>query len=346
MVIAARRSAFWLIVLVPVLFLFYQRFAGDPFRRMAILDGPNFIATDKATFLKPESPVVGLVFEGQPYAYPTASLAAAPVIVHADGDKRLLVMYSPYAGRAEAFVVDNTIKPRELDIVSMPADALLLYNARIGQFINAFTGATLAGEAPEGFKTPIETRRTNWREWRTLHPDSQVLAAGAARPPRSSRPASRPAPSTSSSPSTPAWCCCSPPRTPWPSRPARSPATPSRSTSTPAGPTSSSTASAAPAGSARLTASFRRPVPEVPPQGRQRQARRRLHRRRHRLPLEPRRPLPRRLRQGRSCSARQHRGRPCLRHAQVVHAGSRSAEGAVTPIASSSLARYSGRGPG
>ena len=180
LVIAARRSAFWLIVLMPVLFLFYQRFAGDPFRRMAILDGPNFIATDKATFLKPESQVVGLVFEGQPYAYPTASLAAAPVIVHADGDKRLMVMYSPYAGRAQAFVVDNTIKPRELDIVSMPADALLLYNARIGQFINAFTGTTLKGGRPEGFKTPIETRRTNWREWRTLHPDSQVLAVGGA----------------------------------------------------------------------------------------------------------------------------------------------------------------------
>jgi hypothetical protein len=180
LVIAGRRSAFWLIVLMPVLFLFYQRFAGDPFRRMAILDNPNFIATDKATFLKPESQVVGLVFEGQPYAYPTASLAAAPVIAHADGDKRLLVMYSPYAGRAQAFVVDNTIKPRELDIVSMPADALLLYNSRIGQFINGFTGTTLKGDRPDGFKTPIETRRTSWREWRTLHPDTRVLATSGA----------------------------------------------------------------------------------------------------------------------------------------------------------------------
>jgi hypothetical protein len=62
----------------------------------------------------------------------------------------------------------------------MPADALLLYNARIGQFINAFTGTTLTGERPDGFKTPIDTRRTNWREWRTLHPDSQVLAVGGA----------------------------------------------------------------------------------------------------------------------------------------------------------------------
>jgi hypothetical protein len=180
LVIAGRRSAFWLIVLMPVLFLFYQRFAGDPLRRMAILDNPAFVGTDKAAFLKNDSQVVGLVLDGEPYAYPVASLAAAPVIAHADGDRRLLVMYSPYAGRAQAFVVDNTIKPRELDIVSMPADALLVYNSRIGQFVNGFTGTTLTGDRPDGFKAPIETRRTSWREWRTLHPDTQVLATGSA----------------------------------------------------------------------------------------------------------------------------------------------------------------------
>jgi hypothetical protein len=180
LVVAGRRSAFWLVVLVPVLCLFYQRFAGDPLRKMAVLDNPTFVATERATFLKSDSAVVGLVFDGQPYAYPVASLAAAPVVAHADADRRLLVMYSPYAGRAQAFVVDNTVKPREIDIVSMPADALLLYNARIGQFVNGFTGTTLKGERPDGFKTPIETRRTTWREWRTLHPETRVLHANAA----------------------------------------------------------------------------------------------------------------------------------------------------------------------
>jgi hypothetical protein len=175
-VVGGKRRAAWLLILAPVLFLFYQRFMGDPFRRMAILDNPAFVGVEKASFLKPESPVIGLVFEGQPYCYPTGCLALAPVIAHADADKRLLVMYSPYAGRAQAFVVDNTVKPRELDIVSMPANALLLYNSRIGQFINAFTGATLKGERPEGFKTPIETRKTTWREWRTQYPDTKVLA--------------------------------------------------------------------------------------------------------------------------------------------------------------------------
>ena len=36
-VLMGKRRAGWLIVLAPILILFYQRFAGDEFRRMAIL---------------------------------------------------------------------------------------------------------------------------------------------------------------------------------------------------------------------------------------------------------------------------------------------------------------------
>ena len=176
LVVGGKRRAVWLVFLAPVLFLFYQRFAGDEFRRMTVLDNPPFVAADKAGFLKGESPVIGVVLEGQPFAYPCGALALAPVIVHADADKRVLLMYSPYAGRAQAFVVDNTIKPREFDIVSMPADALLLYNSRIGQFINGFTGLTLKGDHPEGFHNAVEARKTTWREWRALNPDTRVLA--------------------------------------------------------------------------------------------------------------------------------------------------------------------------
>jgi len=112
MVIGGKRRAPWLLILAPVCFLFYQRFTGDPFRKMTILDNPTFGTPDKVGFLKSDSPVIGLVFEGQPYAYPCGSLALAPVVAHADADHRLLLMYSPYAGRAQAFVVDATVKPR------------------------------------------------------------------------------------------------------------------------------------------------------------------------------------------------------------------------------------------
>jgi hypothetical protein len=180
LVVSGKRRAWWLLALIPVLFLFYQRFSGDPVRKMVILDAPTFVTPEKASYLKADSQVIGLTFEGEAYAYPCGALTLAPVVAHTDADKRLLVMYSPYAGRARAFVVEHSVKPRELDIVSMPANALLLYNSRIGQFINAFTGTTLSGERPDGFTTAVETHKTTWREWRTQYPETKVLAAPMA----------------------------------------------------------------------------------------------------------------------------------------------------------------------
>src|SRR5258706_4164256 len=58
LVVGGKRRAVWLVFLAPVLFLFYQRFAGDEFRRMAVLDNPPFVAADKAGFLKGESPAI------------------------------------------------------------------------------------------------------------------------------------------------------------------------------------------------------------------------------------------------------------------------------------------------
>jgi len=120
------------------------------------------------------------VFEETAYAYPCGALARMPLVVHAEGDRRLAVMYSAIAGRATAASVDHSVKAREIDVVSMPAGATLLLNSRIGQFINAFTGLTPDGKRPAGFGPPIETARMTWKQWRTRHPQTRVLAVALA----------------------------------------------------------------------------------------------------------------------------------------------------------------------
>jgi hypothetical protein len=177
LVAGARRRVWWLLPLAPVVLMFHQRFAGEPFRRMAVADQVPFVDPALATFLRDDSPVVGLEFEGVPYAYAQGSLHHTPVVFHNDADKRLMVMWSPYAARAVAWTVDHTIKPREIDIVSMPANAMLLYNSRIGQFINAFTGLTPKGQRPEGFLAPVVTHKTTWKQWRASHPQTRIMAA-------------------------------------------------------------------------------------------------------------------------------------------------------------------------
>ena len=177
--ISGRRRAWWLIGLAPVLALFMHRFAPDSSSlRMSVVENPHFISADSSRVPDDEW-VVGLSFGDGNYAYPYSSLFTTPVIIQADHDKRMILMWSAFANRVLALPIDADFKGRNLDIVSTPANALLLYDSRRGQFINAFTGQTMKHEKPAGFGSglPIPTSKMPWRQWRDLHPDTQVLAS-------------------------------------------------------------------------------------------------------------------------------------------------------------------------
>jgi hypothetical protein len=186
-VIAGRRRAWWLIGLAPILTLFGHRFATDPTGGMAAVENPTFVAPEAADFMTNDDYVVGLTFEGKNYAYPFAALYATPAVIHAEHDKRVLVMWSAPANRALACTVTREVKARDIDIVSTPANALLMYDTSRGVFINGLTGLTTAGQRPHGFLQPVPTVKMQWWKWRVTFPDTRVMVpAGklAAKAPR------------------------------------------------------------------------------------------------------------------------------------------------------------------
>jgi hypothetical protein len=187
MVIAGKRRAWWLIGLAPLLALFAHRFATDPTAGMASVEDPAFVPAAQASFVGDEDFVVGVTFNDKAYAYPYAALYSTPVVIHAQHDKRILIMWSATANRALATTVKRDLRARHLDVVSTPANALLLYDTSRGQFINGLTGLTTRGDRPPGFGLPLPTAKMPWRQWRTLHADTAVLVpAGrlAAKAPR------------------------------------------------------------------------------------------------------------------------------------------------------------------
>jgi hypothetical protein len=175
-IIAGRRRAGWLIGLAPVLALFGHRFATDPISGMAAIESPVFVAPDAAAgFIDNDDYIVGLTFEGKNYAYPFAALYSTPAVIHAEHDKRLLVMWSAPANRVLAFTITRDVKARDLDIVSTPANALLMYDTSRGVFINGLTGRTVDGKKPDGFLNSVHTVKMPWWKWRVAFPDTQVM---------------------------------------------------------------------------------------------------------------------------------------------------------------------------
>src|SRR5688572_4223421 len=175
LIISGKRRAWWLIGLMPVLALFVYRFSIGAMNRWGIVEEPALVTPERASFVKDSDYVVGVLFGDNAYAYPYAHLYATPVVVQSDYDKRFILMWSAFANRSLAYSIDREMKARDLEIVSMPANALLLYDSRLGSFINGLTGRTTKGDAPIGFKFQVPTTRATWAAWRAMHPNTKLM---------------------------------------------------------------------------------------------------------------------------------------------------------------------------
>jgi hypothetical protein len=172
LVISNKRRAWWLIGLAPVLALFFHRFAPPADGKLYVVD---FVQAAQQLVPRDDAWVVGVAFEGQSYALPYAALYRMPVVFITDYDKRLVVFWSAYGNRAQAFRVARDFKPRDLEIVSSPNDTVLIYDRRLGQFIVALTGLSPTSGKPIGIGSPIPTIKTTWAVWRKLHPDTHLM---------------------------------------------------------------------------------------------------------------------------------------------------------------------------
>lgn len=190
LVISGRRRFWWLLALVPVLALFLQAFLTGTRGTFRVIEEPPMLEARSSQGVGEDEWVVGLIFADQPYAFPYRQLYHAPAVLLQKRDRRMLLMWSAFANRAMAFQVSRQIRGRELDIVSMPANALLLYNARIGEFINGLTGLTPQLQKPRGFGEQLPTIKTTWSRWKALHPDTLIsdLATLPGVPPGPVRP--------------------------------------------------------------------------------------------------------------------------------------------------------------
>ncbi len=175
LVIAGKRRAWWLIGLGPVLALFMHSFDDASRYSMGIVEDPPYVSAGEANFLHPEDYVVGVEFGDSAYAYPFSVLYRTPVVIQSEQARRMMLMWSAFANRAVAVNIGRQLKLRDLEIVSSPANAILLYDSRLGQFINGLKGETVKGLRPVGFHSPIATSKMRWQEWRALHPGTRVM---------------------------------------------------------------------------------------------------------------------------------------------------------------------------
>lgn len=177
--IARRRRVWWLIGLLPVLALFGHRFATSPMRDFHVAANPPEV--ESSPDVRDADWVVGLTVNGNSYAYPFACLYQTPVVVQTLVENRLVVLWNAYANLPRAYLADRDLAPTEMEVISMPANALLVYNHRYGEFINGVTGKTRTGKNPTSFRRAIDVRMTSWAGWRADHPGTKLVLSADPR---------------------------------------------------------------------------------------------------------------------------------------------------------------------
>jgi hypothetical protein len=200
LVLGGKKKPVWLVGLVPIMIPLCHRIAHPPGAGFFAIQDVHYITPAQAKSLPGTDLVIGVVVEGKPTAFPCTSLYKAPIIIRTGREKPIILLWSPWSNRALAFNCDRELRAADLEIVCPVRDTFIIYNTRLGEFINAMTGMKFDGTPPTNFHARIDTVQTTWTQWQTLHSDTVIAALPGAdgdfsqpMPPRDPLPGNDPA---------------------------------------------------------------------------------------------------------------------------------------------------------
>jgi hypothetical protein len=149
---------------------------GQPRDGIPALDEPAFEPAD-AVGLGFEERVIGVVVDGVARAYPRTVLLWHAAVNDRIGDQPFLIVYSPLSGTVAGF---RTGRNQAADRFGVSG---LLYNSGTMLFDRAseslwlpLEGEAIAGPRRGERLTPLAVVETSWADWRTRHPETQVLS--------------------------------------------------------------------------------------------------------------------------------------------------------------------------
>lgn len=158
---------------------------GDPVLRglpqdaIPAIDRPAFVAADRAEFVAPHEPVIGVVIDGEPRAYPTWLLNHHEIVNDRIGATAFAVTWCPLC--YTAIVYDRTVAGRELSFgVSgmLWRENLVMYDRQTGSWWSQANGTAIRGDRRGTQLTPLPSDMMPWSAWRALHPTTVVLSTG------------------------------------------------------------------------------------------------------------------------------------------------------------------------
>ncbi|NQV24890.1 MAG: DUF3179 domain-containing protein [Rhodopirellula sp.] len=152
---------------------------GHPKDGIPAITDPRFVTAANATFLTPQSRVIGLTIEKESRAWPIAILNYHEIINDQLSGVPVAVTYCPLCDSAAVFDRRSTTGVREFGVSGLLYSSNVLMYERVNRAQSLFSqlqgkGVSGPGSGQQLKTLPIEL--TTWQDWRRRNPDTTVAS--------------------------------------------------------------------------------------------------------------------------------------------------------------------------
>ncbi len=152
--------------------------SGGPGRDgIPALDKPRFVAADDARFLSPTDRVLGIYRNGVARAYPVAILNWHEIVNDRYGGDPVVLTYCPLCGTGMAFIAKANGKTLDFGVSGLLYNSdVLLYDRQTDSLWSQIMKQAVSGPLRGQQLEMIPLTHTSWEDWRSRHPQSEVLS--------------------------------------------------------------------------------------------------------------------------------------------------------------------------
>jgi hypothetical protein len=141
------------------------------------IDQPRYVPASKAGFLDDGDPVFGLEHGGEVRAYPQLVLVWHEIVNDTVGGEPLAVTYCPLTGTVIGFSAPPGVQDLTFGTTGNLVNSnLLMYDRQTGSQWPQLLGQAVSGPLKGTRLDTIPLAWTTWKQWRTAHPDTEVLS--------------------------------------------------------------------------------------------------------------------------------------------------------------------------
>jgi hypothetical protein len=142
------------------------------------IDTPIYIDTPEDGFLTDESLIVGVIDNGEAYAYPHYILDWHEVVNDIFANKSMTLSYCPLTGTAFGWESSSDNSYSTFGVSGLLYNAnLILYDRNTDSFWSQMLLKCVNGEQIGNIPTLIDVVETNWKTWKTLYPNTKLLSS-------------------------------------------------------------------------------------------------------------------------------------------------------------------------